>query len=342
LTTTVCESGGICAPPQVELATSTNSGQSWSTLQPIYSNSSWAGSTVELLVVDASPTSPHAGAIYALTQWGSNAYTFGFTLLTSTDHGQTWQAYPVAQTSSAYDHVNFGSLAVAADGTLYAAWYRCQQVGYFCNQTPQEQLSVSRDGGQSWSPPMQIPPVVSFPTGPACLNDFYGYIPNSDCAFTAAGPQIAVDRSGGPYTGRLYAVFQDWTGSYGVIVSTYSVNGGQSWSRPVVVESDYSGHDHFTPSVAVNSQGAELVSWLDRRNDPQNVQYEAYGAQSLDGGITFPNKALATAPSTPIITWPGYTAGGVFIATTPSYTYVTWIDTRTGKTETEVGIVPLR
>lgn len=107
-----------------------------------------------------------------------------------------------------------------------------------------------------------------------------------------------------------------------------------------MVESDHSHHDHFASSVAVTAQGVELVTWLDRRNDLQNTQYETYGAASKDGGRTFPNVALATAPSPPLGgLWPGF-VGGPLIVTTPGHAYAVWQDARTGTLATELGIIP--
>ena len=51
------------------------------------------------------------------------------------------------------------------------------------------------------------------------------------------------------------------------------------------------------------------VSWLDRRNDPANVKYQAFAAISRDGGQTFqPNVQLTTAFSDPDVN--GYPGGG--------------------------------
>ena len=66
---------------------------------------------------------------------------------------------------------------------------------------------------------------------------------------------------------------------------------------PVAPPSDT--HDQFFPSISVNSAGLVGVSWLDRRNDPANIDYQAFAAISTDGGQTFPNTQLTTAFSNP-------------------------------------------
>ena len=76
------------------------------------------------------------------------------------------------------------------------------------------------------------------------------------------------------------------------------------------------------------------MSWLDRRDDPDNINYEAFAAFSRDGGKSFgENVKLSEKGSNPFND--GY--GGVFIG---DYTgnvwagdktfYVTYTDTTTG------------
>jgi hypothetical protein len=66
--------------------------------------------------------------------------------------------------------------------------------------------------------------------------------------------------------------------------------------------------------------------------------YRAYGAESTDGGQTFSNEPLATTPSLP----EGSDWGGPLIVSVPRLIEATWMDTRTGTIETELGIVPVR
>ena len=77
------------------------------------------------------------------------------------------------------------------------------------------------------------------------------------------------------------------------------------------------------PLASVSPTGLVGVSWLDRRNDPADVKYQAFAAISTDGGQTFPNTRLTKAFSNPDQSgdpnWMGdYTgntwAGGDFIA----------------------------
>jgi hypothetical protein len=59
-------------------------------------------------------------------------------------------------------------------------------------------------------------------------------------------------------------------------------------------------HDQFFPAISVSPTGLVGVSWLDRRNDPANIKYQAFAAFSSDGGQSFqPNWQLTQAFSNP-------------------------------------------
>jgi hypothetical protein len=56
----------------------------------------------------------------------------------------------------------------------------------------------------------------------------------------------------------------------------------------------------MTPVVAVNPQGTVMVAWYDRREDPNRMCWDLYGAVSRDGGRTFSaNAKLSSAASCP-------------------------------------------
>ena len=73
-----------------------------------------------------------------------------------------------------------------------------------------------------------------------------------------------------------------------------------TWSKPVPVAPPTATHDQFFPALSVSPTGLVGVSWLDRRNDPANIDYQAFAAISTDGGQSFqPNWQLTTAFSNP-------------------------------------------
>jgi hypothetical protein len=128
-----------------------------------------------------------------------------------------------------------------------------------------------------------------------------------------------------------------WTGTYLRAQVIRSTDRGTTWSKPVPLAPASDTHDQFFASLSVSPTGKVGVSWLDRRNDPANVDYQAFAAISTDGGLTFPNTRLTKAFSNPdtngAYNWMGdYTgntwAGPDFIAA--------WMDSSNGVDMQEV------
>jgi hypothetical protein len=100
-------------------------------------------------------------------------------------------------------------------------------------------------------------------------------------------PVIAVDDSDGPHAGNLYVAMYTWTGTYLRVQVIRSTDGGTTWSEPVPLAPKTDTHDQFFPAISVSPTGRVGVSWLDRRNDPNDVNYQAFAAFSDDGGQHF-------------------------------------------------------
>jgi len=111
-------------------------------------------------------------------------------------------------------------------------------------------------------------------------------------------PAIAVDNSGGNNSGNLYITMYNWTGTFMQVQVVRSTDGGSTWSKPVPVAPGVT-HDQFLPWISVSPTGLVSASWLDRRNDPNNIDYQAYAGISSDGGLSFDNVPLTTAFSNP-------------------------------------------
>jgi hypothetical protein len=131
------------------------------------------------------------------------------------------------------------------------------------------------------------------------------------------GFDLAVDKSGGPFDGSVYLVWEDGRdktipeflsaldGTYefaDVFMST-SADGGKTFSSSTQVNSDVQpatgrGFDHYQPTVAVDQTGKVGICWYDRRNDPQNFQFERFCSASVDGGASFAEFAVPGSRST--------------------------------------------
>lgn len=159
-------------------------------------------------------------------------------------------------------------------GTVYVAWTRFDVYG---SEKPEHRsrimLSRSRDGGRTFSVPIEISDVP----GDARDGDntVEGVVP-------ATGPK-----------GEVYVA---WSGPQGIVIDT-STDGGWSFGRDVVVSAQPGGWDLPVPglerhngmpvtAVDVSSgreRGTVYVNWIDERNGDPDV----FVAASRDGGATW-------------------------------------------------------
>jgi hypothetical protein len=261
------------------------------------------------LAVDASPHSPYANNLYvsavALNEPRQNKNQV--VVSHSSDGGTTWKAVAVAGVQISPDVDTYTNMTVGKDGTVYVTWMYCNSGFNFCQDDNAYMVfSRSSDGGNTWSTPISMTTVV--------LN--HEDLPNTDLGVDN-WPSIGVDNSDGPYAGNLYVAMYNWTGTYLRVQVIRSTDGGMTWSRPVPVAPASANHDQFFPWLSVSPMGLVGVSWLDRRNDPANVNYQAFAAISTDGGQSFrSNVQLTTAFSNPKLGGDGYSIG--------SYTGNTW------------------
>ena len=296
------------------------------------------------LQIDTTATSPFANAIYISTaQFDANGNS-QITVSNSHDSGQTWQTVAVAPEvfSPAVDQ--FTDVAIGADGTVYVTWMNCTfpKTGSCGGQTATFYLVKSTDGGRSWTSPSAMFTALLVPDGCGC--SAYGSLPNTQEVMDNI-PVIGVDNSNGRHKGNLYVVYYNWTGAYMQVRVATSVDGGNTWtSSPVATASDQ--HDQFFPWLNVSKKGVVGVSWLDRRNDPKNHDYEAFAAFSTDGGATFgTNYQLSQQPSNPQNDGAGgrhmgdYTGNAWAGANT---LYVSYMDTSTGLSQAFVTGVRLK
>ncbi len=141
----------------------------------------------------------------------------------------------------------------------------------------------SLDGGQTFSPSQSIGGVSAFSV--PGLNRHSQF------------PQVAVDTSGGPNSGNIYAVWDTMIGGNGNTVIVTSADGGDSWSSPMLINDDTPGL-HFYPTVSVDSLGRVNVFFYDRRENPGTPITNLYFAQSNDGGASFnPNIRVTDTPA---------------------------------------------
>jgi hypothetical protein len=323
---------------EIVVETSSNNGASWST-PPAIAVSSPGLTDRPSMVIDQGLGSPFQGAIYiSVTQLDVVANTTRISVTHSSDGGTTWTTSFPSSTQTLPTVDAQSELAIGADGTVHLTWLHCvtgPPVGTCAGQTATIMHAKSTDGGTTWSAPNSVATVALVPAGycPVFLHGFFGCLPNSHAPM-AGLPSIDVDRSAGPCANTVYVATYNWTGTFMQVVVFRSTDGGATWGPAVPVAPPAATHDQFNPWISVGDDGNPAVSWLDRRNDPNNFLYREFATLSLTCGANFgPNLGLGTAVSNPN---KGATSLGSFIGDYTGNVWVghclfaSWTDTRTG------------
>lgn len=291
------------------------------------------------MAVDASASSPYVNSVYVSCVMfgliGQKSYN-QLVVAHSRDGGATWQQANVAPPQIGFNEDLYTTVTVGSNGTVYLAWAYCSAKSP-CDQGPAYPVymvfSKSSDGGNTWSTPTLVAAVTNI--YPIPHTQGFANAPNT--------PAIGVDNSDGPYAGNLYVVMYNWTGTFMQVVVARSTDGGSTWSKPVPVAPGIT-HDQFLPWVAVSPAGLVGVSWLDRRNDPADVNFQAFAGISRDGGLSFqPNVQLTSEFSNPNVgigpfsDFDGCTWNG------PNYFLAAWMQLNTGRdTQINVGGIRLK
>jgi hypothetical protein len=150
-----------------------------------------------------------------------------------------------------------------------------------------------------------------------------------------------VDRSAGPFRGRLYMVYVDRpapdTRPFDEdVYLQFSDDDGQTWSPRQLVNDDGIGNSQFFPSLSVDpTSGKVLISWYDTRRDPVNLQktdvFLAVGNPSRHGVHFRPNLRVTdqqsdeSANNSQAIGWYGDYEGLVAYG---GVAHPVWIDAR--------------
>jgi hypothetical protein len=325
---------------EIAVSSSSDNGKTWTAsavavnLRGLLSDKPW-------LQIDTGASSPNKNTIYISSTQFDSENNSQIYVTHSTDGGQTWTSVgSVPQVI--YPYVDqFSDLAIGKDGTVYLSYMNCHAVGKAgdCGDTAGLlYLTQSKDGGNTWSTPVLMTTTgLDFDT---CLCAFFGSLNNSSEPMSQI-PVIAIDNSNGPHAGELYYTAYTWASYFMQVLVGTSTDGGNTWNPPIAVAPKSAKGDQFMPWLNVNQNGVLGITWLDKRNDPDNVEYEAFGTWSTDGGKTFAdNVQIASEPSNPLDD--GF--GGYFMG---EYTgnvwdgktlFAAWPDTRNGTdTQNEAG-----
>jgi photosystem II stability/assembly factor-like uncharacterized protein len=247
----------------------------------------------------------------------------GVVCTVSTDKGASWSRFALATDKGGFPWLDFDGtsrawMAIAGADKIYV---------------------LSSTDGVKWSDPVAV---GSFKV-PSSTQE-YGWPVLDGSAFRIVPyGAIGVDKSTGPHANRVYVAWFDHSTGKGVILTSWS-DDGKTWSPPHVV-SDLGGKaDQFLPALSVGPDGTVDVSWLDRRDDPNNHLYTAYYAYSLDGGQTF-SDAVRVGTQLSDERYSHHQNGMIFLGdyrdmgSVKGAASMTWVDTRNQKADAFVATV---
>jgi hypothetical protein len=279
------------------------------------------------IAVDASPASPHRNRVYAAWSRLSHNGVFSIVLSRSDDGGRTWSR--IVKVNRTGSEETYASVAVARNGTVYVAWD--DPTGY------RLEIARSTDGGAHFEPERTVVSFTIVPI-PACGSGIL--IPASLRVCLHANPIVAVDRSRGPRSGRVYVSYAhtDLGGDEGVIIKAFdsrlrALNGD---GTPVAPAPRARLPDQFWPASAVDpSSGAVWVCYYDTGGDPTRKKAFYSCTVSRNGGRTWARRVHAasvpseeTQPGTDLRQYGDYEG----LAVANSVAHPIWTDSRNLKT----------
>lgn len=242
------------------------------------------------ITADTSHASPFRDNIYVA--WDTvEGFNGKVNLARSTDHGVSFSVQRIDDPQSGSGTNEIGAdPAVRPGGEVYVAWLDVLN--------SRLQIDRSFDGGVTFGRDSTITPmIIRFDSG----------IPAIKVRRALVYPSIDVDRSNGPYRGRLYCAWTDQAdqsapfidGAEMDVFFAFSDDGGLHWSTPVRLADAGIGADQFYQWLSVDPHdGSVNVSWYDTRNDPERRRTDIYYARSVDGGLTFSPNVRVTTQST--------------------------------------------
>ncbi|MCM3172099.1 exo-alpha-sialidase [Paenibacillus sp. MER 99-2] len=237
-----------------------------------------------LIAVDRSPGSPYRGNAYVGYTPLATTFSAIFSQRSLTQ-GLNWEA-PDRQSSPRGTH-DRAALAVGFNGEVYA--------GYIITgpASPSALLRISYDGGINYQPSIerQSTFIASVVPSPSPLP-----VPNYQFR-VQTNLNLAADISNGPFSGTVYAVWNDARNGYTDVFLSESPD-GLLWSDPVSITSAPVGTQNFFPSIAV-SPYTGTIRVIYYSNQIDGFLLDVYVAESFNGGATFTNRRLTTTSFNP-------------------------------------------
>jgi hypothetical protein len=299
---------------------STDMGQTWSNTYTIASGSQ----DKNLAGTDDSPSSPYYGRSYVVWSWFSVSSPY-IAVSYTTNGGVSWSSSAQINNPPSGHYSQGCDIRTAANGDVYVTW-AAPSSGTLTEDY--DGFAKSTNGGVAWS----------VTENAFDANGIRGYLNTKNNIRVNSFPRIDVDRSGGPFNGRIYIVGCDKNlapaGSDPDIVIHWSTNGGASWSSAVRVNQDplNNGAIQYFPAVRVDEFGGVNVVYYDDRN-VGGSQVQVYVSRSIDGGSTWTDIQVSDHAFSPMPISGlagGYQGDYIGISSSNNKVFPFWMDNSTG------------
>jgi len=278
----------------------------------------------EFIAVDTRPGSPHHGRIYVtwtrfkFTRDVNETYLESPIVLSySDDGGASWSGpHLVSSPDLNFDQ---GSVPVVGpNGEVYVVFENGNGTGF----NGQAMVAKSVDGGNTFAHPVRIDAIIE-------ICDHFNV--DGRCALKNSSwrvnsfPSIAVDGA----SGAAYVVWGDYRTGNADVRYSRSTDGGATWSRSSVVNSDASTADQVYPWVAVAENGVVQVEFQQRDDTPGNRLLNTFLSTSM-GGVSFGKQLLVSSgPTDPNINFSGTFIGDYNgLAASAHGVHPVWTDAR--------------
>lgn len=265
---------------------STDNGLTWSPSVTLLGGSQ----DKNMATADDAPTSAFYGRAYCV--WSRfTASSPPIAISYSTNDGTSWSVATDINVPAASHYSQGCDIRTGPGGEVYVCWANPGSglIEDNCG------FAKSVNGGVSWV----INTNVAFD-----MNGIRGTLPTVNNIRVNSFPRIDVDRTCGPYAGRIYIVVSQKNlapaGTDPDIVIHSSSNGGTSWSAGIKVNQDAlnNGKIQYFPCVRVDETGAVNVFYYDNRNTVAPVM-QNYLSRSTDGGATWVDVQITNHNFTP-------------------------------------------